>query len=384
MKRSTFLALACLSRSADALLRAPAVRICPGVPGGHPQGPGLGRQAAAKRRPLGGQRRPVPRHHDRPGRHGRCSWKAAPSARASTPTTSAGPSTGSWPAAQPNGLLGNPNNPGEAGRYMYGHGFGLLFLACVYGEEEDGDRRKKLEEILTAGRRVHRQGPDEPRRLGLRLGEGRQQLRRRLGHRSPRCRPCGPPATPASSCPRRSSTRPSKYLKDSTNAQGGVIYSLAHGGGGRRRPAGPDRGGHRLRLQRRRVQLASWSRSGSSSASTTIPASAGGRIGHDEYTHYYSPRPCTSSATTARTSCSPNGQGRPADLEQVPQGDVRQPRRSRRTADGSWSGGYDRPGLRHRRLPDHPATGQWRRCRFTSGNVATACRGSAPRDAESS
>src|SRR3954466_5578676 len=39
--------------------------------------------------------------------------------------------------SQPNGLLGNPNNAQEGGRYMYGHGFGLLFLSCVYGEEED-------------------------------------------------------------------------------------------------------------------------------------------------------------------------------------------------------------------------------------------------------
>src|SRR5579862_7599561 len=50
---------------------------------------------------------------------------------------------------QPNGLLGNPNVPGEAGRYMYGHGFAMLFLASVYGEEEDGDRRKRLEDVLT-------------------------------------------------------------------------------------------------------------------------------------------------------------------------------------------------------------------------------------------
>jgi len=50
--------------------------------------------------------------------------------------------------SQPNGLLGNPNNPTESSRYMYGHGFGLLFLASVYGEEEDGDRRKKLEVML--------------------------------------------------------------------------------------------------------------------------------------------------------------------------------------------------------------------------------------------
>ena len=32
---------------------------------------------------------------------------------------------------------------------MYGHGFALLFLSCVYGEEEDNDRRKKLEDVLT-------------------------------------------------------------------------------------------------------------------------------------------------------------------------------------------------------------------------------------------
>src|SRR5207302_8282359 len=49
---------------------------------------------------------------------------------------------------QPNGLLGNVQNPTEQQRYMYGHGFGLLFLACAYGEEEDNDQRKKLEGVL--------------------------------------------------------------------------------------------------------------------------------------------------------------------------------------------------------------------------------------------
>src|SRR5436305_279961 len=51
--------------------------------------------------------------------------------------------------SQRNGLLGNPNNPTEAARYIYGHGYGILFLSQVYGEEEDNDRRKKLEQILT-------------------------------------------------------------------------------------------------------------------------------------------------------------------------------------------------------------------------------------------
>src|SRR5438128_1114211 len=46
--------------------------------------------------------------------------------------------------AQPNGMIGDPNLPGEAGRSMYGHGFALLFLSCLYDEEKDADQRRKL------------------------------------------------------------------------------------------------------------------------------------------------------------------------------------------------------------------------------------------------
>ena len=46
------------------------------------------------------------------------------------------------------GMIGNPNIPGESGRYMYGHGFSMLFLATVYGDEEDNDRRRRLEDLL--------------------------------------------------------------------------------------------------------------------------------------------------------------------------------------------------------------------------------------------
>jgi len=48
-----------------------------------------------------------------------------------------------------NGLLGDPNNPTEIQRYMYGQGFGTLFLACVYGEEEAAAQRRELERVLT-------------------------------------------------------------------------------------------------------------------------------------------------------------------------------------------------------------------------------------------
>jgi hypothetical protein len=50
---------------------------------------------------------------------------------------------------QANGLLGNVNNASESSRYMYGHGFGTMFLSSVYGEEEDKDQRKKLETVIT-------------------------------------------------------------------------------------------------------------------------------------------------------------------------------------------------------------------------------------------
>jgi hypothetical protein len=51
--------------------------------------------------------------------------------------------------SQRDGLIGNPNNPTEARRHLIGHGHAMLFLASIYGEEEDGDRRKKLEEVLS-------------------------------------------------------------------------------------------------------------------------------------------------------------------------------------------------------------------------------------------
>jgi hypothetical protein len=44
-----------------------------------------------------------------------------------------------------NGLIGSDNDD----RYTYGHGFGLLFLSQVFGEEEDEARREELMDVLT-------------------------------------------------------------------------------------------------------------------------------------------------------------------------------------------------------------------------------------------
>jgi hypothetical protein len=44
-----------------------------------------------------------------------------------------------------NGLIGDDNDD----RYIYGHGFGLLFLSQVFGEEEDEARREDLVDVMT-------------------------------------------------------------------------------------------------------------------------------------------------------------------------------------------------------------------------------------------
>jgi hypothetical protein len=141
--------------------------------------------------------------------------------------------------AQPNGLLGNPNNPTEAGRYMYGHGFGLLFLACAFGEEEDADRRKRLEKVLT--RAVEFAGKAQTDRGGWgyvsaqdgsNFDEGSVTITQLQGLRAAK--------NAGIVVPKSIIDKSTEYLKNCTTERGGVIYSLAHGGiavnGGERPP----------------------------------------------------------------------------------------------------------------------------------------------------
>jgi RNA polymerase sigma factor (sigma-70 family) len=51
--------------------------------------------------------------------------------------------------SQPDGAIGNVKVPAEADRNLDGHGHGLIFLSSVYGDEEDRERRTKLQDILT-------------------------------------------------------------------------------------------------------------------------------------------------------------------------------------------------------------------------------------------
>ena len=117
-------------------------------------------------------------------------------------------------------------------RYMYGHGFGLLFLASVYGEEEDNDRRKKLEKHPEEGGRVHRQGPDRHSGgWGYVSAAGRRQLRRGLGdhHQLQALRAAQNAGIPV---PKEIIDKAVEYLGSARPPRGGVIYNLRRQRGG--------------------------------------------------------------------------------------------------------------------------------------------------------
>jgi hypothetical protein len=130
---------------------------------------------------------------------------------------------------QPNGMLGNPNNPTESSRYTYGHGFGLLFLACAYGEEEDVDRRKKLEVLLKKA--VEFTGKSQTDKGGWgyvsakdggNFDEGSTTITQLQAIRA--AKNAGIPV------PKEIIDKATKYLRDCTTPRGGIIYSLANGG----------------------------------------------------------------------------------------------------------------------------------------------------------
>ncbi len=187
--------------------------------------------------------------------------------------------------AMPNGMIGNPNIPGEAGRYMYGHGFGMLFLSCVVGEEEEGERRRRLVEVLERAAKfsflaqTNRGGWGYVSAAeGHNFDEGSVTVTQMQGLRAAR--------NAGIAIPPEVIKKGMEYLKASTNEQGGVIYSLGGGGGGDGRPAltaaaiacGFSAGDYSSPLIRKWFKFCQ---------NHIVNMGMGARFGHDEYTHYY-------------------------------------------------------------------------------------------------
>jgi hypothetical protein len=185
--------------------------------------------------------------------------------------------------SQRNGLLGNPNNPTESSRYIYGHGYGILFLSQIYGEEEDGDRRRRLEAILT--RAVEFTGKAQTNRGGWGyvssadgggFDEGSTTITQLQALRAAR--------NSGIRVPKGIIDNAQKYLKDATTPGGGIRYSLASGGheGGPALVAAALAGGFSTG-EYNSPHVKKWL----GYCQSKIPLTAAGRFGHDEYTHYY-------------------------------------------------------------------------------------------------
>jgi len=128
--------------------------------------------------------------------------------------------------SRPNGLIGDTDDE----RYTYGHGFAMLFLSQVLGEEEDLERRHELIEVLTEA--VIFTGQAQTRaggwgyvsaKDGSGYDEGSTTITQVQGLRG--CRNAGIPV------PKEVIEKAVNYIRKCTNqADGGVQYSSKGGG----------------------------------------------------------------------------------------------------------------------------------------------------------
>ena len=132
--------------------------------------------------------------------------------------------------SRPNGLIGDVGDD----RYTYGHGFAMLFLSQVLGEEEDLERREELIDVLTravifTGRAQTAAGGwgYVSAKDGGNYDEGSTTITQVQGLRG--CRNAGIPV------PKDIIEKAVKYIHRCTNkSEGGVNYSSKGGG---QRPA---------------------------------------------------------------------------------------------------------------------------------------------------
>ena len=128
-----------------------------------------------------------------------------------------------------NGLIGDPVRDN---RYTYGHGFSMLFLSQVLGEEEDSDRRTELVRLLTKASRFS--GKAQTRsggwgyvsaKDGNDFDEGSTTITQVQGLRG--CRNAGIPISADII------TRAKEYIYKCKNGDGGISYSYNNRGSSR-------------------------------------------------------------------------------------------------------------------------------------------------------
>ncbi len=130
--------------------------------------------------------------------------------------------------SQPNGLIGFKSDF----HYTYGHGFSMLFLSQVLGEEENSQRREKLKEVLVKAVQFcgEAQTPDGgwgyvSAKDGNNFDEGSTCVTQVQGLRA--CRNAGIPV------PKEVIDKAIDYIRKCMSTDGGVQYSLRNASGSR-------------------------------------------------------------------------------------------------------------------------------------------------------
>ncbi len=128
-----------------------------------------------------------------------------------------------------NGLIGDPTLDN---RYTYGHGFAMLFLSQVLGEEEDADRRTELVRTLTKAAEFSGQAQTRSggwgyvsAKDGNNFDEGSTTITQVQGLRG--CRNAGV------SVPAEVIEKAKKYIYSCKNPDGGISYSSTNRGSSR-------------------------------------------------------------------------------------------------------------------------------------------------------
>lgn len=126
---------------------------------------------------------------------------------------------------QDNGLIGFHDDY----HYTYGHGFSMLFLSQVYGEEEDADRREELKRILVKAVEFTKNAQTTSGGWGYvsakdggDFDEGSTCVTQVQGLRA--CRNAGIPV------PKEVVDRAVEYIRNCMTPEGGVQYSIRGGG----------------------------------------------------------------------------------------------------------------------------------------------------------
>jgi len=127
--------------------------------------------------------------------------------------------------SRPNGLIGYRDD----NHYTYGHGYSMVFLSQVFGEEEDLNRREQIRDVLTravqfcADAQTTRGGWGYvSAKDGGNFDEGSTCITQVQGLRA--CRNAGIPVSV------EIIDRAKKYIEDCTTTKGGVQYSINGGG----------------------------------------------------------------------------------------------------------------------------------------------------------